>query len=203
MYEGHGSPAEWEAVRVAVQRGFAVIIPRGKRGQCAWRTELKNHFCWPQDAEDTESMKMIIAEWEKVLWQVDAVLEGGTHKRYVLGFSNGGFFASFIATHGLFPGQAYAIVNGGPLAPPSAKAKPLPIMLVTAQDAPEAAPKMKELHETLRNVSWPHAFCPRSGGPALTADDVEVALRFFKHDVDGSLKAQAGAYPCDAAISRK
>jgi len=200
MYTGHGSPAEWEAVRVAVQRGFATVIPRGKRGLCAWRAEVKDHYCWPQDPEDTQSMKSLISEWERVLWQVDALLEpGGTHKRYVLGSANGGMFASFVATHALFPGQAYAVVNGGMLGTPGAKAKPVPLMLITATGG-EPETKMKELHETLSKANWAHGFCPRSGAEALTNDDVESAVRFFKRDQDGSLKAP---YSCEATISRR
>ena len=197
MYQGHGSPEEWAAVSVAMQRGFAVVIPRGKRGLCAWRAELKDHYCWPQDPEDTQAMKSVVAEWERVLWQVDALLEGGTHKRYVLGSSDGGSFASFLATHPLFPGQAYAVVNGGLLAPPSGNAKPVPILLVAGQDASEQMPRMKALHDGLTRASWAHAFCPRPGGPALTTDDMEAALRFFKRDADGSLKPQNGSYACD------
>lgn len=205
MYEGHGSSAEWDAVRVATQRGFAVVIPRGKRGLCAWRAELKDHYCWPQDPEDTESMKNVIAEWERVLWQVDALLEGGTHKRYVLGSSDGGVFAAFVATHGLFPGQAYAVVNGGALGPPGnppGKMKPVPMLLVSAT-SDDHEQKMKELHEGLAKVSWTHAFCPRAGAQALTNDDVELALRFFKRDASGSLKPQGSAYPCEGATSRR
>lgn len=201
MYQGHGSPDEWAAVTLAMQRGFAVVIPRGKRGLCAWRAELKDHYCWPQDPEDTHTIKGLVAEWDRVLWQVDALLEGGTHRRYVLGASNGGFFASFLATHALFPGQAYAVVNGGPMGPPSPKAKPVPILLVSGQDSPEQAPPMKELHETLAKASWAHGYCPRAGGPALTTNDVEAAVRFFKQDADGSLKPQNGAYPCDGAVA--
>ncbi len=196
-YTGHGSPEEWSAVRVAAQRGFAVIIPRGKRGLCAWRVEVKDHFCWPQEPEDTAGIKKLLSEWESVLWQVDALLPQGTHKRYVLGSGNGGFFASFLATHGLFPGQAYAVVNGGPLAPPG-KGKPVPILLIPTPD-PESTPKMRELHESLGKASWAQAFCPRQGSSALTAEDVEAALRFFKRDADGSLKAQGNVYPCDGA----
>jgi poly(3-hydroxybutyrate) depolymerase len=195
-YQGHGSPEEWNAVRVAAQRGFGVIIPRGKRGLCAWSTEVKDHFCWPQEPEDTAGVKKLISEWEPVLWQVDALLEAGTHKRYVVGSGNGGFFASFLATHGLFPGHAFAVVNGGPLAPP-AKVKPVPMLLIPTPD-PEGGPKMKELHESLGKANWPHAFCPRSGSSTITNDDVEAALRFFKHDADGSLKPQGTAYPCAA-----
>src|SRR5262249_20531127 len=71
MYQGHGSPEEWSAVSVALQRGFAVVIPRGKRGLCAWRAELKDHYCWPQDSEDPQTVKSVVTEWDRVLWQVD------------------------------------------------------------------------------------------------------------------------------------
>jgi poly(3-hydroxybutyrate) depolymerase len=197
LYVGHGSPAEWEAVRLAAQRGFAVVVPRGKRGLCDWRAELKDHFCWPQDPEDTEAIRGLIKEWERVLWQVDALLEGGPHKRYVLGSSNGGFFAAFVATHGLFDGRAYAIVNGGVLAPPG-KSKPAPMILIGTSESEEGG-KLRELHETLGKASWAHAFCPRPGAATITPDDVELALRFFKRDAEGTLKAQNWTYPCDGS----
>ncbi len=208
MYEGHGVPAEWSAVHVAVDRGFAVVMPRGKRGLCAWRAELKDHFCWPQDPEDTGAMKSVVAEWDKALWQVEALLEPGTHKRYVLGSGSGGFFGAYLATHtGMFPGQAYAIVNGGPLGTiaavpaPSAKpggggAKALPIELIAHEPPPEGT-KMKDLHDALTKASMPHAWCARSGSDALAPDDVDTALKFFKHEADGTLKPQGTSYPCD------
>ena len=117
MYAGHGSPEEWRLVRSAVSKGFAVVVPRGKRGLCAWKADLADNFCWPQEVEDPQAFKNVVAEWDRVLWQVDAILEGGSHKRYVLGFSNGANFAAYLAEHGLFPAQAYAIVGGGALEP--------------------------------------------------------------------------------------
>ena len=197
MYAGHGSPEEWRLVRSAVSRGYAVVVPRGKRGLCAWKAELKDHFCWPQETEDPQAFKNVVAEWDRVLWQVDAILEGGSHKRYVLGFSNGGFFASYIAAHGLFPAQAYAIAGGGPLEPAQKPAKAVPIMLLAAQDDATESAKTKELHEGLAKVGWPHAYCTRPGPHPLSAADVEAALRFFKHEQDGSLKAAADGYPCE------
>lgn len=201
MYTGHGSAEEWERVRAATARGFAVVIPRGKRGLCAWKAELKDHFCWPQEAEDPQAFATVVADWERVLWQVDALLEGGPHKRYVLGFSNGGFFAAYLATHGTFDAQAYAIVNGGPLAPPAKTEKVTPILLLAARDDADQAPKMKELHDSLTQAGWPHAFCSRPGSHALATDDVDAALRFFKRDLDGTLKAggDGKTYPCEAA----
>ena len=197
MFKDRGAADEWNAVRSASKRGFAVVVPRGKRGQCPWRAELKDFFCWPQDPEDVPTMKSTVAEWDKVLWQVDALLEKGVHKRYVLALSNGAFFADFLATQGLFQAQAYAIVNGGSLAPPSSKAKAVPMLLVAAEDDKDQAPKMKELHETLTKSGWAHAYCPRSGAHTLSTDDVDMALRFFKRDADGGLRAGGtAALPC-------
>lgn len=201
MYAGHGSADEWNLVRSATSKGFAVVMPRGKRGLCAWKAELKDHFCWPQEIDDPRAFKNVIAEWERVLWQVDTILESGTHKRYVLGFSNGGFFAAYMAEHGLFPAQAYAIVNGGPLEPPPRGPKQVPVLLLAAQDDSTEGPKMKELHDGLTKVGWPHAFCTRPGPHPLASEDVEASLRFFKREHDGSLKAASASYPCEPGTS--
>jgi poly(3-hydroxybutyrate) depolymerase len=195
LFEKKGSPAEWAAAKTAVARGFALVLPRGKRALCPWRSDAKDQYCWPQDPEDTPTIKQLIAEWDRVLWQVDALLEGGTHKRYVLGNGDGGAFAAFIATHGLFPAQAYAVVGSGGLGAPG-KARAVPMLLLGSQDDPEHGPKTKELHDALSRASWPHAFCPRSGPPGIGAEDVDAALRFFKRDAEGTLKPQAGSFPC-------
>ncbi|MDB4945351.1 MAG: hypothetical protein JWP97_4885 [Labilithrix sp.] len=203
MYVGHGSADEWKLVHSAIDKGFAVVVPRGKRGLCAWKEELKDHFCWPQESEDPQAFKNVVAEWDRVLWQVDAILEGGSHKRYVLGYSNGGFFAEYLAAHDLFPAQAYAIVNGGSL--PGAMSKPAkaaPMMLVAAEGDSDQAPKMKELHDGLAKAGWLHAYCTRPGAHPLASQDLDASLRFFKHDAEGGLKASsAGYYGCDGATN--
>lgn len=201
MYAGHGSAEEWNLVKSATARGFAVVVPRGKRGACAWKAELKDHFCWPQETEDPQAFKNVVAEWERVLWQVDAILEGGSHKRYVLGFSNGGFFAAYMAEHGLFPAQAYAIVGGGPLGPPTKPPKTVPVMLISAHDDKFQGPKTKELHDELGKVGWTHAFCTRPGEHPLAGADVEASLRFFKREHEGSLKPNGASYACESGTS--
>ncbi len=201
MYAGHGSPEEWRIVRSAASKGFAVVVPRGKRGLCAWKAELADHFCWPQEVEDPQAFKNVVAEWDRVLWQVDAILEAGTHKRYVLGFSNGGFFAAYLAEHGLFPAQAYAIIGGGALEPARKAAKTVPILLVSAQDDPEQSRKTRELHEGLAKVGWTHAYCTRPGPHPLAVEDVEAALRFFKREQEGSLKPTSEGYACEGGTT--
>lgn len=203
MYQGRGDPAEWSAVRVAVDRGFSVVIPRGKRGMCSFRAELEDHFCWPHDPEDTVTIAELVAEWDRVLWQVDALLEGGAHERYVLGSSDGGSFAQHLAMRGTFPARAFAIVNGGSLAspPPRAAAPSPPLLLISATDDVDEATKMNELHEGLSKAGWAHGWCPRAGGRALTNDDVHAAVRFFERAAEGSLKRHGNMYPCEATTA--
>ena len=217
MYQGHGAPEEWAAVRGAAQKGYAVVLLRGKRGMCPWKAEFKDYYCWPQDPEDTDAMKNVIGEWDKALWQVDALMDQGTHKRYVLAFSNGGFFASYIATHGLFAAQAWAIVDAGGIAPPPAappapapakgKSAPAPstspIMLVEAKDDAEQAPKTKELHDALTKSSWVHAYCTQPGGKTVTPGEVEQALSFFKRDQAGALRPQGTSYSCEESAPER
>lgn len=203
MYKGHGSAEEWALVRSVAAKGFAVVIPRGKRGLCAWKAELSDHFCWPHEPEDPQSFKSIVAEWERVLWQIDALLEGGTHKRYVLGFSNGGFFAEHLATRGFFHAQAYAIVNGGPLEgetfPRAEKGAP-PMLLLASEGEEAQGPKMKALHEGLAQGGWPHAYCARPAEPALSQADIDAAVGFFKKQGAGSLRSSGATVPCDAPL---
>jgi predicted esterase len=194
MYAGHGSPEEWNLVRSVVSKGFAVVVPRGKRGLCAWKEELKDHFCWPQETEDPEAFKHVVADWDRVLWQVDSIMEGGPHKRYVLGYSNGGFFAAYLASHPVFPAAAYAIVNGGPLGPTTKPAKAPPVLLLASDGDPDQGPKMKELHASLTKSGWSHAFCTHPGAHPLASQDIDSAVRFFKHDADGTLKPNAAGY---------
>lgn len=190
-FKEHGAAAEWEIARGATKRGFAVVVPRGKRAACEWRAELRDYYCWPHDPDDIPAMKSTVAEWDRVLWQVDALLEKGTHKRYVLGHGDGALFAEALATHGLFAAQAYGLVEGGSRALPTTQAKAVPLLLVTADDDKEQSAKSRELHDALTRAAWPHALCPRPGARALSADDLDVALRFFKREAEGALRGAA------------
>ncbi len=188
IYSGRGAPPEAALVRTATQRGFAVVLPRGKRGHCPLKAEVKDSFCWPEEPDDPVGMKSVVAEWDRVLWQVDALLEGGKHRRYVLGVGNGASFAVHLATRGFFDGEAFAIVDGvalAPVLPPRGKTS----MLVMSA---ESNVKTKELSDALVKAGWKEAFCPRAGAE-LKAEDVDAALRFFDHEMKGASKP----FPCE------
>ena len=181
IYKGRGAPPEAALVKTATQRGFAVVLPRGKRGHCPLKAETQNSFCWPEEPDDPVGMKGVVAEWDRVLWQVDALLEGGTHRRFVIGHGNGATFAAHLATRGFFAGEAFAVVEGvalAPVLPPRGKTA----ILVLGGD-----PKAKELSDGLAKSGWKESFCARTGTD-LRAEDVDVALRFFEQEMKGAPK---------------
>lgn len=196
MLEGHGSPEEWAAARSATVHGFAVVLPRGRRGLCDWKPELKNHFCWPQDSADTAEMKNVVADWDRTLWQVNELLEGGQHPRYVLAYSNGASFAVHLARASILKADGYALVGGGapPAEAPTAESHP-PILVIAAADDAAQAPKSKELHELLVREKWPNQSCVRPGEATLRGEDVDAALRFFRHET-----VAAGALTCEGHV---
>jgi len=193
MLEGHGSPEEWAAARSATVHGFAVVLPRGRRGLCDWKPELKDHFCWPQDSADTAEIKGVVADWDRTLWQVNELLEGGQHPRFVLAYSNGASFAVHLARNGALKADGYALVGGGaPPAEPATAESHAPILVVSAEKDATQSQKAKELHELLTREKWPNQRCVRPGEPALLGEDVDAALRFFRHEPVAS-----GALTCE------
>ncbi len=183
MYQGHGSDHEWAMVRSATAHGFAVMLPRGHRGLCDWKPDLRGHFCWPGGgaiADETE-MKSLVSDWDRTLWQIDELLEGGPHRRYVLAFSNGAFFAAHLVRRGLFRADGWALVSGGSPGeePATSKVRP-PVLLLSAAEDAEQGPRLKALGQQLAGEKWPVTQCSRSGGHVLSGDDVDAALRFFR-----------------------
>lgn len=195
--------AVFEPVRNALAKGYAVVLPRGKRGLCSWNKDLADKICWPQSADDDDEMKAIVKTWENVLFQVEALLEGGPHKRYVLGHEIGGSFGAYLATHGLFNASAYGLVGAGQLAP-TFRAGQLPVPIVLLGQEGEAG--VTDLHKSFEAAGWAHARCNRAAPGPLVKDDVDAALRFFERERAGELTGAmklAKEFPCDGPPKAK
>lgn len=162
--------------RMATARGFAVIAFRGKQGACP-AAELATYWCWPSNARTQDAGPEVVTAWSASL--ADAEKRIGKVPRHLLGFSNGAYFATLIATRALLPFEAIAIVSGGPVQPTKALGAKPPILLVTADDD-GAQPEMLRLESELKREAWPSTLTSREGGHALTDFDVGTALDFFE-----------------------
>ena len=173
-----------ELAQMATARGFALLVPRGRLGLCDWKQEFHSWYCWPSTARTAPMAAEITASWEPLWKALDEKLGRPSgdrgRRRFLLGYSNGGFFGSLLAARGDVSFDAYAIAHAGPVEPSwFDPTRPVPVLLLSAEADNWQAPLMEELHARLYEAGWAHEYRIRPGGHALTAGDIEDALSFF------------------------
>lgn len=159
--------------RIATAKGFDVLALRGRLGVCE---RLPEDYCWPSNERVADRGPSTVAAWEPALAAARA--RGGGGPRYLLGFSNGGYFAALVATRALVAFDAIAVAHGGPVEPTQARGAKPPMLLLMAEDD-AAYGEMMRLATGLAREKWPHASVAREGGHALTESDVTNAVTFF------------------------
>jgi predicted esterase len=159
----------------ATARGFAVLALRGGLGACT-APELANWFCWPSNDRNAGAAPAFVGAWNRAL--AAAHTRAGSPVRFLLGFSNGGYFAGLVASRGLLEVDALVVAHGGPVEPVSALRDKPPLLLLSADDD-VAQDDMIRFDEDLLREQWAHDSYARSGGHGLTDEDIDAALTFF------------------------
>lgn len=159
----------------ATTRGFAVLAVRGRMGECT-AAELAKWYCWPSNEHNEDGASAVVATWSGALEEAHRRARSKT--RYVLGFSNGAYFASLLATRALLDAEAFAIACGGPVEPLHALPKTPPLLLLSADDDIDQD-DMLRLDAQLTREHWPHDGYARAGAHGLTDSDIDEALTFF------------------------
>jgi len=159
----------------ATARGFAVLALRGHVGQCT-APEYAARVCWPSNERNEDAGPAYVEEWRTPL--AIARQRGASGRRYVLGFSNGGYFAGLLAERGWFDAEAFAVARAGPVEPVRASGRRVP-MLLTLSDGDLSHDEMVKLDEELDRDEWPHERFLTHGGHALPDGDIDAALEFF------------------------
>jgi predicted esterase len=161
--------------RLGTARGYSVLTLRGKQGQCTDPT-LATWWCWPSNERNAADGAAFVASWSTAL--AEAERRARPARRVLLGFSNGGYFASLIASRALMPFDAVTVAHAGPVAPMTPLRTKPPVLLIDADDDPSSA-EILHLDADLTRETWPHAMVIREGTHALPEWDVEMALTFF------------------------
>jgi dienelactone hydrolase len=201
-YSGAGPSAEWDVVKKATEKGFAVVLVRGRRALCDLPGNPPGaEFCWPHDPDDTTTMKQMAAGWDKTIWQADTLLEQGPHRHYVLGYGAGGSFAGTLATQGFLEASGYAVIgNGASMPAPAAGRKAPLVILMSSESDGDGAAQAKLTSEALDKASWSHARCPHSSR-SFTKEDLDQVLKTFQRERAGELQTYlssgAKGAPCD------
>jgi dienelactone hydrolase len=180
IYDLHADADELDrqrrVARLATQQGFAVLALRGLEGGCGAEPELATKFCWPSNERTAARGPEAVRQWKPSLRAATTLGAGGP--RYVLGFSNGGFFAGLLAVRAWFDAKAFAIGNAGPVEPVHAIGAKPPLLLMSADDDPSQE-GMARLDDELTRDGWPHENYSRDGTHELTDAEIEAALAFF------------------------
>ncbi len=161
--------------RLGNARGFGVLAVRGRQGECT-QPELADTWCWPSNPRVADDGSRFVARIEPAVAAAKERIGAGP--TFLLGFSNGAYFATLIATRGLRVFDAITIAHGGPVPPTRAAGPRPPLLLITADDDPSDG-EMQQLHAELAREKWAHELVSREGGHALPDWDVNIALTFF------------------------
>jgi dienelactone hydrolase len=156
-------------------KGYAVLALRGKLGGCG-SAELSSWYCWPSNERTVGTAGDVVESWQGVLDETDDRVQ--PERRFVLGFSNGGYFATLLAARGLVQADAYVIAHAGP-AEPVVAAKGTPPLLLLSADDDIAQDDMLRLDAELARAHWAHDSYARAGAHGLTDQDIDAALAFF------------------------
>ncbi|HEX7602696.1 MAG TPA: hypothetical protein VF316_13860, partial [Polyangiaceae bacterium] len=178
--------------KAAAAQGFSVLALRGRQGQCTGE-DVTDDWCWPSNERVVDAGQGFVDGWGAAL--VEAERRAGRGKHYLLGFSNGGYFAALIATRALMPFDAIAIAHAGPVEPVRPMGPKVPLLLVTADGDPSTV-SMMLLDTELTGASWPHAIVTRDGSHSLTDGDIAFALTFF-------LRTQYEPFPLTPPLSSR
>lgn len=181
IYDRAGTSDEMDRQRRlalrASKKGFAVLAMRSHVGICHPDVpEFASKYCWPSNEQTADRAKELVLGWQAALDAADKRV--GRGKRFVLGFSSGGYFAGLLASRGLFTADGFVIAHGGPVRPVHAEGAKPPLLLLSADDD-EAQDTMLVLDQELTRENWAHDHYARDGGHGLTDSDIDLALAFF------------------------
>ena len=167
---------ELELVVAAFGSRMGILLARGSESECALATDLHAERCWPQPGDDSSSQR-IWEHWDKVQWQVEALLPEGTHPRLAVGFAEGAVFVARAFKRGALHVTMAAAVGPAELEP---------------GEYPDGLVGLGVAADSVR-ASAGAVMCPRPGGQPLAAADLALVTELFNGTVHPP--ADAGLVP--------
>jgi predicted esterase len=171
------------AARAGSRHGFAVLMPRGRRG--IGPKTMEDWWTWPTAvAAQKGNEDAIVAEWDAARAELERRAGRRFERVLVFGFSNGAYYATSLALRGRLPVQGYAVFAGGAgakyLERAGAKTKPRVPVFVAWGAKDSAHRDQVALARMLKRLGWPsESMGSKRAGHAMTDAQVEAAVRFL------------------------
>lgn len=178
---------QWTQQRAAAragQRHHAVVLsPRGRRGHGP--RGMEDWWTWPTSAKAQSLLEQeLLAEWRRDLQQLEQRRERPFQRVYVLGFSNGAYYATSLALRGAFAADGYGLFAGGAagawLERSAKRLQRRPPIYVGWGSQDRARRDPSGLLRLLRALGWPAAGQERKQvGHTMTDSMVDAAFTLF------------------------
>ena len=183
--------------------GYAVLAPKGRVGIGPGRRA--DQIAWPTaEAMRAAHEDVIVSEWKAAQRQIEAREGQPFDEVFVMGFSNGAYYASSLALRGRLEVDGYAMFAGGSAPPGSDRAakgvknrRPVFVGIASRDDT---AKKGRELAAALAKLGWPHESSSRPVGHVVADVQLERALAYLRARVDIERGRVAAAQP-EAPVS--
>ncbi|WP_438021171.1 hypothetical protein WMF18_19785 [Sorangium sp. So ce315] len=173
------------AAEAAAALGVVAVFPRGSPGLCTWDPSVETSFCWPTRRETVDAAApALIAAWmsaEALLGRILGQTFGGRH---VMGFSNGGYFASYVALEGLVEVDGAGLVGAGRMVIEEhlfSQERPPIYIAVGDDELASTIASAENLADLLTQHGWEHELVVHPGrGHEIRVDDFTRAWETWR-----------------------
>lgn len=179
--------AAWEQQRrmrrLADVYRFSILIPRGRAGFGPGRDP--GTLAWPTAEQLQRQYEAeLLGEWSDALASV-TTSHGAFQRVFLIGFSNGAYYATSLAFRNRFASDGVAVFAGGSgnkyhqLS--AARAKHRVPMFVGYGTLDPDNPQQRSLVALLKRVGWPHRALAAKVGHTVSSEQLRAALQFMGH----------------------
>lgn len=178
---------QWEqqrtVARVGERWGMSVLMPRGRLGIGPGRA--KDVWAWPTShAAEQQVEPELLSEWTELRREV-ARRQGEFERLFVMGFSNGAYYATSLAVRAQIDADGYAVFAGGSgsrwiaarARATTTRRAPIFIGYGTRDAARHDA---RALAQLLGRLKWPHRVRSADVGHTVTNDQLDRAVEYLK-----------------------
>ena len=162
-------------VRGAKRLGFSVITPRGRTGG-----RREGMVAWPTAMSAQQSHEAaVLHEWTESRTLLEKRAGVPFDAVFVVGFSNGAYYASSLALRGGLAADGYAVFAGGSSHHASATRR-APLFVGICSKDRTTVDDSRALRRALRKLDWPHRAKSRRVGHMIADAHLDEAIRYLR-----------------------
>lgn len=169
-------------MRAGKRLGFSLLAPRGRVG-LGDKADKDETIAWPTSNRTVEDE--VVSEWMEAKALIEKREGAPFDEVFVLGFSNGAYFASSLALRGRLDVDGYGIFAGGSAGKGTvASSKNVknrrPVFLAIASKDETTAKKAKELRKALKELKWPHESMSKPVGHTIADEQLDKSIPYLR-----------------------